>query len=164
MSICLIAVMAQLSVTAIYTSLQEPFTMMSGVSATEYVARHRRASEDIRIIDSRLPERSQTLVAGVQELFWFNHDVRGGGNFDGERVARYLTSDVGKLRERLRRDGFTHIAIVTSRIRLGGASLSVKERERELVLEPAALADLQRFLRTQKLLSEDRGIVIYELR
>jgi hypothetical protein len=79
-------------------------------------------------------------------------------------VARYLTSDVGKLRERLRRDGFTHIAIVTSRIRLGGASLSVKERERELVLEPAALADLQRFLRTQKLLSADRGIVIYELR
>ena len=36
MSIGLIALVAQLSVTAIYTSLQEPFTVMSGVSATEY--------------------------------------------------------------------------------------------------------------------------------
>ena len=63
-------------------------------------------------IDAKLPAGSRLLVIGLHRLYWFSRSVRGGGNFDGPRVVAYLDAESpARLRERLRRDGITHVAV-----------------------------------------------------
>ena len=66
----------------------------------------------IEWIDAKLPAGSRLLVIGLHRLYWFSRSVRGGGNFDGPRVVAYLDAESpARLRERLRRDGITHVAV-----------------------------------------------------
>ncbi|MCK5799221.1 MAG: hypothetical protein KAI47_18645, partial [Deltaproteobacteria bacterium] len=79
----------------------------------------RRRYRAVRFFDAALPPgaagaATKTLVLGLNELFSFSHRVRGPGNFDGPRVVRYLSEDAPTARTlsaKLRRDGFTHVAI-----------------------------------------------------
>ena len=55
----------------------------------------------------------RALVVGLNETFWFARRVRGGGNFDGPRVSRYLEAPTAEaLYARLKHDGITHVAVV----------------------------------------------------
>lgn len=71
-------------------------------------------------IDARLPAGSRLLVIGLHRPYWFSRSVRGGGNFDGPRVAAYLDADgPAQLRERFQRDGITHVAVFKTLLQLG---------------------------------------------
>ncbi|HKR62857.1 MAG TPA: hypothetical protein VJZ00_03930, partial [Thermoanaerobaculia bacterium] len=68
--------------------------------------------------------------------YWFTRPVRGGGNFDSERLSRYLDLATPEaLRERLRKDGITHIAVLTVPPPTSDAK---KTEERQVHLTPAA--------------------------
>jgi hypothetical protein len=97
-----------------------------------------RAAADL---DRILPPRSRTLIVGLNELYPFAHAVRGGGNFDGARVSRYLEArSVERLRDRLLRDGIDHIAIV--RAPVPATADPRKREERSSALSPAAARSL----------------------
>lgn len=85
-----------------------------------YLLRLRRGRyRAVRFFDAKLPPgaagaATKTLVLGLNELFSFDHRVRGAGNFDGPRMVRYLTvgaKSAAALSSKLRRDGFTHVAV-----------------------------------------------------
>lgn len=91
------------------------FGLLSGrVTEQEYVAAQRNTFPAIAWLNATLPADSRTLVVGHGETFWFARRVRGGGNFDSDRLSRYLTAPTPEaLRERLRRDGISHVAVVS---------------------------------------------------
>ena len=71
-------------------------------------------------INARLPPNSRVLVLGLHRLYWFSRSVRGGGNFDGPRVAAYLdAASPAQLRERFRHDGITHVAVFKTLLQIG---------------------------------------------
>ena len=98
----------------------------------------------IASLDAALPGASRTLVIGLTETFWFQHRIRGGGNFDGPRLSKYLETPTPEaLYARLKRDGITHVAVVS----LPPASRVVKKiEERETDLSPAAQRTLAQTL------------------
>ncbi len=66
----------------------------------------------VQAVDRLLPEGSRTLVIGLAKTGWFTHRVRGGGDFDGPRVAAFLRADTpAALRDRLRLAGISHLAV-----------------------------------------------------
>ena len=90
----------------------------------------------IEWLNLQLPPDSRTLLVGNNETYWFTRRVRGGGNFDGPRVSRYLAAASPEaLREKLRRDGITHIAVVTLPI---ATTDEQKLAERRTLLTPDA--------------------------
>jgi hypothetical protein len=95
-------------------------------------------------VNSHLPPDSRALVVGLNELFWFDARVRGGGNFDGPRISAYLADgSPDDLRKRLARDGITHVALFAR-----GLEPVVEEaRERYTRLSPAALKNLTEVVR-----------------
>lgn len=161
-----VVALLQLTVVAIYAESMQPLSLFSlKTTETRYLEQHRRAYPAIRWADARLPQQSRTLVLGAQELFWFSREVRGGGNFDGPRVATYLAaSSPDTLLQRLRSDGFTHVVVIADGIRVGAPSPDVKRRERELVLAPQQAAVLQRMLRDRtKLIARRQNVTVHEL-
>ena len=75
-------------------------------------------------------------MVGLNETFWFAHRVRGGGNFDGPRVSRYLQAPMPEaLYNRLRADGITHVAVFATPPPSTDAK---KNEERETALTPEA--------------------------
>ncbi|HYR30255.1 MAG TPA: hypothetical protein VEU30_17465 [Thermoanaerobaculia bacterium] len=69
---------------------------------------------EVTWLNETLPPRSRTLVVGMSETYWFARPVRGAGPFDAARLASYLDVPVPEaLRDRFRRDGITHVAIIT---------------------------------------------------
>jgi len=69
---------------------------------------------EVAWLNETLPPRSRTLVVGMSETYWFARPVRAAGPFDGPRLASYVDVPVPEaLRDRFRRDGITHVAIVT---------------------------------------------------
>src|SRR5438105_6623778 len=115
------------------------FDLLSGkTSDADYLRKARPSVNDIAFIDANLPADSRTLVVGLNETYWFGHRVRGGGNFDGPRVSRYLDTPTPEaLRARLREDGITHVAII---------SAPQKREERQTLLTPAAQRSLAQLL------------------
>ena len=146
----------QFLLVSVYFSQLQPFEIVSGrLSDAEYVGARRAPVGDIGWIDAQLPADSRTLVLGVNELFWFSHRVRGGGNFDANRISHYLSSDLGT---RLREDQITHVAVVGDGLRVGApANLSKKEEERITMLNPDAAIRLREFLQTSARLLASRG-------
>ena len=112
------------------------FDLLSGrASEKEYVTRQRASFASIEWLDLILPAESRTLVVGMNETYWFEHRVRGGGNFDGERMSRYLTAQSPEaLRERLRRDGISHVAVLAVAPPTGDAT-KVAERRTALTTD-----------------------------
>jgi hypothetical protein len=133
-----IAVALQTLLIVFFTERSEAFSLIAGrLSEAEYVTKQRGSHASIAWLNSVLPPDSRTLVVGLGETYWFERRVRGGGNFDGERMSRYLS--VVNLRERLRQDGITHVAVVNAPVPTNVAS---KIEERQTRLTPAAQKNL----------------------
>jgi len=111
-----IAIALQLFLIAFFVDRSQAFALLSGrFSDEQYLAAVRPSTSTIAALDTALPARSLTLIIGLSESYWFQHRVRGGGNFDGPRVSAYLdTGSVDALYTRLRHDGITHVAVIAA--------------------------------------------------
>ena len=117
-------------------------------------------------IDARLPPQSRLLVIGLHRLYWFSRPVRGGGNFDGPRLAAYLTADdPAQLRARFRGDGITHVAIFKTLLQVGDGPAGEGYRaESRTVLTQRQLAVLHAALDFgAKPIGEDKVAELYRL-
>jgi hypothetical protein len=144
-SIVAVAVALQIFLLAYYTHRTRAFSLLAGeVSDEEYVAQQRPSVVSISWLNANLPETSRTLVVGLNETFWFSRRVRAGGNFDGPRMSRYLEAPTSEaLRERLREDGITHVAVVTT---ITPTRVPSKNEERQTRLTAAAQKSLAMML------------------
>jgi hypothetical protein len=136
-ALVVIAVVVQTFLVVWYTARDTAFSLLAATSSEEeYLVRQRAPFRAISWLNQMLPPRSRTLVVGVSETYWFARPVRGGGNFDGPRMSRYLDLPTPEaLRERLRRDGISHVAVVTMGVPTEDEQ---KRAERETSLSPAA--------------------------
>lgn len=160
---CLVQLTFILSATDSY----RPFSVLArGTTDAEFVRGMSKTFAPIRFIDGQLPERSKTLVIGVQELFWFRHRVHGGGNFDGPRVARYLHASTPEaLGDRLRADGFSHVAIYQTNMIVGAHPVSGRAAEGVVVLDTAQASLLRSFLaRHAQKLGSGEGATVFALK
>ncbi|HEV2720574.1 MAG TPA: hypothetical protein VG323_11195 [Thermoanaerobaculia bacterium] len=132
-----IAVAVQLFLVAFFVDRGGVFALLGGTqSDEEYLVKARASYVTIESIDALAPPGALILVVGLNETYWFEHRVRGGGNFDGPRVSAYLeeaTPDA--LHAKLRRDGITHVAVVSLP---PPTTVGKKLEERETALSPGA--------------------------
>lgn len=146
----------QLFVSLVYLERLQPFELMSGrVADDAYLAAMRHPFPSVLWLDSQLPAESRALVLGVQELFWFSKPVRGGGNFDSNRINAYLASP--QLADNLRRDGITHVAIAGDGLRIGTPPKSRLEQERATTVDSASAINLRETLERNGALLAARG-------
>jgi len=159
-----IAIPAQLAVVAYLLDADDPLTLLlDRASVPEWLSTHRPITSDVLWIDAALPPRSRTLVLGIHELFWFSHEVRGAGNNDGSLVSTYLRAgDPERLRDRLKSDGFTHLA--NGRGLVLDRSADFKGRERATLLDAEVTSTLTEFLLTQRLVAIREPTMLFELR
>jgi hypothetical protein len=130
-----------------------------------FVSDRRRSYALLRWLDGRLPHGSKTLVLGLQELYPSNRVVRGGGNSDGARVARYLEAGGSpELVRRWRGDGFTHVAVYGPRVHIGAPPQAGVASERFLVLDSQQAEVLQQALRLHtRLVTARKGLFLHAL-
>ena len=160
----IIAVVIQTFFVVWFTARGNSFSLLAGTaSEEEYLARQRMSHGSITWLNETLPPGSRTLVIGLTETYWFTDRVRGGGNFDGPRVSRYLDVPTPEaLRERLRRDGISHIAVVTVPV---ATTSDQKREERQTTLSPAAQKMLASMLdRYAGNISSRGGAILFTLR
>ena len=140
-----IAMVLQLFLIGFFTDRTEAFSLLAGrLSDGQYLARVRPTVGTIAALDAALSSNSRTLVIGLSETYWFQHRVRGGGNFDGPRVSAYLdTGSVDSLYARLRRDGITHVAVISAPLPTTEAK---KVEERDTTLSDPAKRTLAQML------------------
>jgi hypothetical protein len=139
------AIVLQSWLIAFFVDRTNVFPLLAGKLSDDIFLQQARPSfAAVSWLNHALPRDSRTLLVGVNETYWFEREVRGGGNFDSPRMSAYLTAGTPEaLRERLRRDGITHVAIVTVPIPTG---IGAKAEERETRLEPAAQRALSMML------------------
>lgn len=132
-----IAVVVQTFLVVWLTAGSGTFALLAAsTTEEEYLRRQRRSYATVEWLNTMLPPGSRTLVIGLGETYWFTRPVRGGGNFDGPRVSRYLDMPTPEaLRERLRGDGITHVAVVTLPL---ATNVRQKREERMTTLAPRA--------------------------
>jgi hypothetical protein len=142
----------------------EPLSVLA-VDERAYVAAQQPSTPAIEWVDARLPVSSLTLVVGVHESYWFDHRVRSAGNFDGPRMETYLRAPTPRaLFERLRRDGFTHVAVFQSRIQVGASGTSGRRAERRTTLAPETAATLRDMLAAHaRTLAASEGVTLLAL-
>lgn len=133
-----LAIVVQLLLAGYFVDRTGSFELISGaVSDADLLTRQRFSFATARAIDALLPADARALVVGLNETFWFNHRVRGGGNFDGPRVSHYLEAPTAEaLYARLKQDGITHVAVVAP----AAANTDVPQKlsERDASLTPEA--------------------------
>ena len=136
-TLLVIAIAMQLLLVAWFVDRNQYFSLIGGEATDEqFLGRQRPSYATITALDAELPASSRTLVVGLNETFWFAHRVRGGGNFDGPRMSRYLEAPMPEvLYNRLRADGITHVAIFAPP---PPSKDEKKSEERETALSPAA--------------------------
>ena len=132
-----VAIAVQLLLIGWFSNRGGAFGLMAGsVSDEQYLAGARASIPLVMGVDAMLPADSRTLVVGLSETYWFQHDVRGGGNFDGPRVSNYLQAGSAEaLYSKLKRDGFTHVAVLSAP---PPTRVQKKIEERETALSPEA--------------------------
>jgi hypothetical protein len=132
-----IAVVVQTFLVIWFSARTNAFSLLAATANEEEFLRKQRTSyASIEWLNLQLPPDSRTLLVGNNETYWFTRRVRGGGNFDGPRVSSYLAAASPEaLREQLRRDGITHIAVVTAPI---ATTDEQKLAERQTTLTPDA--------------------------
>ena len=132
-----VAVAAQLFLVAYYVDRTGVFALLGAKqSDEEYLVKARASYVTIESIDALLPPNAVALVVGLNETYWFEHRVRGGGNFDGPRVSAYLEQPAADaLYAKLKRDGITHVAVVSLP---PPTTVDKKVEERETELSPGA--------------------------
>ncbi len=140
-----IGIALQLFLVAFFVDRTQAFALLAGrMSDAQYLASVRPSTTTIAALDAALPSNSRTLVIGLSETFWFQHRVRGGGNFDGPRVSAYLeTGSVDALYARLRHDGITHVAVIAV---APPTEVVKKLEERETALSDGAKRTLAQML------------------
>ena len=136
-ALLVIAIVVQLFLVAWFVDRGGAFSLLSGgASDQQFLTKARASYASIAALDAELPNSSRTLVIGLNETFWFMHRVRGGGNFDGPRMSRYLEAPMPEaLYNRLRADGITHVAVFAPPPPSTDAK---KNEERETALSPEA--------------------------
>ena len=136
-ALTVIAVVMQTFLVIWFTARGGAFSLLAATATEEEFLRKQRSSyASVEWLNQVVPARSRMLVVGLNETYWFARPVRGGGNFDGVRVSRYLDlPNTAALRERLRRDGITHVAVITVPVTTKDA---IKREERQTTLSPAA--------------------------
>jgi len=140
-----IAIAVQTAMVVYLTDRGGAFGLLAGESEVAYLTTQRASYASIRWLNATLPENSRTLVIGTGESFWFSRRVRAGGNFDSERISAYLATPTPEgLRERLRAEGITHVAIIT--VTAPPTQVAQKIEERQTRLTPAAQRMLSQFL------------------
>jgi hypothetical protein len=132
-----VAVVVQTFLVIWFAARTTAFSLLAGTATEEeYLRRQRPAYASTEWLNLQLPPDSRTLLIGHGESYWFSRRIRGGGNFDGPRISRYLSLPTPEaLHARLRADGITHIAIVTPAI---PTAVEEKREERQTTLSPAA--------------------------
>jgi hypothetical protein len=132
-----IAIVIQAFLVVWFTGRGGAFALLSGTAdEAGYVRAHRAPYATIEWLNATLPNNARLLVVGESETYWFSHPVRGGGNFDGPRVSRYLDVPTPEaLHARLRGDGITHVALITTP---PATADERKKQERQTNLSPAA--------------------------
>jgi hypothetical protein len=132
-----IAVVVQTFLVVFFTARSNAFSLLAATAGEdEYIAQRRAGQSSVTWLNEHLPRGSRTLIVGLNETYWFAKPVRGGGNFDGARVSQYLDAPAPEiLRDRLRRDGITHVAIVTVPAPLKAGH---RHDERSTTLSPTA--------------------------
>ena len=140
------AIAMQILLIAWFVDRNDYFALISGKESDEqFLARQRPSYTTITALDAELPASSCTLVVGLNETFWFAHRVRGGGNFDGPRVSRYLEAPTPEaLYNRLRSDHITHVAVFAPAPPPTKDEKKIEERETDL--SPAAQRALAQML------------------
>ncbi|MDQ3281453.1 MAG: hypothetical protein M3Q69_08575 [Acidobacteriota bacterium] len=139
------AVVLQTFLVVWFTARGNAFSLMAGTaSEDEYLRKQRTSYTTVEWLNTILPPDSRTLLIGQGESYWFQRRVRAGGNFDGPRISRYLDLPTPEgLRERLRQDGITHVAIVAVPL---ATEVAEKKEERQTTLTPSAQRMLARML------------------
>jgi hypothetical protein len=132
-----IAIVVQTFLVLWFTGRGGAFALLSGTAdEAGYVRAHRASFATIEWLNATLPKNARLLVVGESETYWFARPVRGGGNFDGPRVSRYLDVPTPEaLHARLREDGITHVALITIP---PTTREERKKQERQTNLSPAA--------------------------
>jgi hypothetical protein len=160
-----IAIVVQLFLIGYFVDRTQPFTVLSGASSDEELLTKQRSSyTTAQSIDALLPRDARALIVGLNETFWFTRSVRGGGNFDGPRVSRYLeTPTPDALYARLRGDGITHVAVVAPIAPT--TAVPQKLSERETTLTPQAQRILAQTLdRFASSVTSRGGATVFTLR
>jgi hypothetical protein len=132
-----VAVVVQLFLVAYFVDQAGVFALLGPrQSDEEYLVKARTSYVTIESIDALLPPGAVALIVGINETYWFEHRVRGGGNFDGPRVSAYLEQPTPEaLYAKLKRDGVTHVAVVSLPL---PTTVEKKVEERETALSAQA--------------------------
>jgi len=143
--VVVIAIVAQLFLLAYYVDRTEVFSLLAAKQTDEeFLTKSRASYTSIAWLNAALPERSRTLVVGLNETYWFRRRVLGGGNFDSERVSAYVDAATPEaLRARLTHDGVTHVAVISAPPPTADPK---KQEERETRLTPGAQKSLTQML------------------
>jgi hypothetical protein len=117
----------------------DPFDVLVG-SETEagYLERMRSYSRAYGWVAKNTPPDSRVLLLGENRSYPLERPTYSAGNFDGERMARFLGAhaDAAALAATLRRMGVTHVIVHWPWVRVEGRSPgSLDMLEREYVLE-----------------------------
>jgi len=132
-----VAIAVQLFLVAHFVYRTGVFALLGArQSDEEYLVKARASYVTIENIDALVPPGGVVLAVGLNETYWFEHRVRGGGNFDGPRVSAYLEEGTpDALYAKLKHDGITHVAVVSLPPQ---TTVEKKVEERETALSPAA--------------------------
>jgi hypothetical protein len=160
-----LSIVVQLFLIGYFVDRGGAFSLVSGTASdTDFLTRQRSSFKTVQSIDALVPADERALVIGLNETFWFARRVRGGGNFDGPRVSRYLEVPTPEaLYARLKNDGITHVAVVAP----AAATTAVAQKlaERETALSPAAQRMLAQTLdRYASNVAPGSGATVFTLR
>jgi hypothetical protein len=160
-----LSIVVQLFLIGYFVDPGGAFSLLSATASdTEFLTRQRSSYKTVQSIDALLPVDGRALVIGLNETFWFARRVRGGGNFDGPRVSRYLEMPTAEaLYAQLKNDGITHVAVVAP----APATTAVPQKlaERETALSPAAQRMLAQTLdRYASNVAPGAGATVFTLR
>jgi hypothetical protein len=160
-----LSIVVQLFLIGYFVDRSAAFSLVSGeASEAEFLTKQRASFKTVQSIDALLPADARALIIGLNETFWFARRVRGGGNFDGPRVSRYLEMPTPEaLYARLKNDGITHVAVVAPAP--GTSAVAQKVAERETALSPAAQRMLAQTLdRYASNVAPGAGATVFTLR
>ena len=160
-----LAIVVQLFLIGYFVDRGGAFSLLSGAASDQqFLMKQRPSFVTAQAIDALLPADARALVIGLNETYWFERRVRGGGNFDGPRVSRYLEMPTPEaLYARLKNDGITHVAFVAP----APATTAVPEKlaERETALTPQAQRMLAQTLdRYASNIATRAGATVFTLR
>ena len=160
-----LSIVVQLFLIGYFLDRGGAFSLLGGSSSEkEYLTKQRTSFTTAQSIDALLPADARVLVIGLNETFWLEHRVRGGGNFDGPRVSRYLELPTAEaLYARLKNDGITHVAVVPPAPAATAVPQKLAERDTALTTEAQRVL-AQTLDRYASNVSTSGGLIVFTLK